>query len=89
MAHSRYRRIVRTVMGTLMLCCVTASSAGAQDRIAVSASRQTGIVKLAIIDKQDIRFTSVSTNNVPLQTFTWSIVQDQYGFLWFLSLIHI
>ena len=81
--HSRYRKIVRTVLGTLMLCCVTASSAGAQDRFAVSASRQTGIVKLAIIDKQDIRFTSVSTNNVPLQTFTWSIVQDQYGFLWF------
>jgi signal transduction histidine kinase/ligand-binding sensor domain-containing protein/DNA-binding response OmpR family regulator/HPt (histidine-containing phosphotransfer) domain-containing protein len=36
-----------------------------------------------MIDKQDIRFTSVSTNNVRLQTFTWSIVQDRYGFLWF------
>ena len=83
MAHSRYRRIVRTVLGTLMLCCITASSAGAQDRIATAASRRTGIVKLPIADKQDIRFTSVSTNNVRLQTFTWSIVQDQYGFLWF------
>ena len=83
MAHSRYRRIVRTVLGTLMLCCVTASGAGAQDRTQPQRLVDSGIVKLPIVDKQDIRFTRVSTNNVRLQTFTWSIVQDQYGFLWF------
>ena len=66
-----------------MLCCVTASDASAQDGKAASASRDGGLLKLSIVDKQDIRFTSVSTNNVRLQTFTWSIVQDHYGFLWF------
>ena len=84
MGHSaRHQRILFSVVRTLMLFCVTASGAGAQNRNAASTSLDRGIMKLPIVDKQDIRFTSVSTNNVPLQTFTWSIVQDQYGFLWF------
>ena len=66
-----------------MLFCITASGAGAQDRDAASTSRRSGIVKLPVIDKQDIRFTRVSVNNVPIQAFTMSITQDQYGFLWF------
>jgi signal transduction histidine kinase/CheY-like chemotaxis protein/ligand-binding sensor domain-containing protein len=83
MTHSsRYRGILGTVLVTLMLCCLTASGAGAQD-IAASVSPHTGTVKLPMMDVQDIRFTSVSTNNVRLQTFAWSIVQDRDGFLWF------
>ncbi len=65
--------------GMLTLCCVTASDA-AQGGKAASASRDGGFLKLPIVDKQDIRFTSVSTNNVRLQTFTWSIVQDHMIF---------
>ncbi len=83
MAHSTTGRMLLFVLGGLVLFCVTAPGASAQERNAASTSRDGGIVKLPIIDKQDIRFTSVSTNNVRLQTFTWSIVQDQYGFLWF------
>ena len=69
--------------GSMMLFCVTASGAGAQDRIADSTSRHSGIVKLPVVDKQDIRFTRVSVNNVPIQASTSGITQDQYGFLWF------
>ena len=84
MAHSaRHRRILLSVLGTLMLFCITASGAGAQDRIAASTSRHSGIVKLPVVDKQDIRFTRVSVNNVPIQASTLSVTQDQYGFLWF------
>ena len=58
MAHSaRHRRILLSVLGALMLFCVTASGAGAQDRNAASTSRHGGIVKLPVVDKQDIRFT--------------------------------
>ncbi len=83
MAHSTTRRMLLFVLGVLVLFYVTARGADAQERNAASTSRDGGIVKLPIIDKQDIRFTGVFTNNVRLQTFTWSIVQDQYGFLWF------
>ena len=82
-AHSTTPRTLLFVLGVLVLFCVTAPGAGAQERNAASTSRDGGIVTLPIIDKQDIRFTSVFTNNVRLQAFTWSIVQDQYGFLWF------
>ena len=69
--------------GALMLFCVTLSSTGAQDRSAAPASLQGGIVKLPVVDKQDIRFTRVSVNNVPFQASTFELAQDQYGFLWF------
>ena len=83
MAASTAWRMLLSVLGVLVLFCVTAPGAGAQERHAASTSRDRGIVTLPIIDQQDIRFTSVSTNNVRLQAFTWSIVQDRRGFLWF------
>src|SRR5678816_3659187 len=84
MAHSsRHRRILRTVLSTLMLFCITASAAGAQNRDRGPASLHRGIVTLPIIDRQDIRFTRVSVNNTPLEAWTWSITQDLHGFLWF------
>src|SRR5262245_3680317 len=84
MTHSvRHRRVLPWLLLTLMPFCVTASSAAGQDHNSVSTSRDSRIVKLPIVDKQDIRFTNVSVNNVRLQTFTWSIVQGQLGFLWF------
>ena len=84
MTHSSTRRrILRTVLGDLMLFGITAAGAGAQDTIAASASVQSGVVKIPVIDKQDIRFSHVSINNVAFQAWTWRIVQDQHGFMWF------
>src|SRR5215510_8917412 len=84
MAHlARHRRNTRSVLWALMFFGIVVSRAGAQHRFPASTSAQSGLVKVPVIDKQDIRFTHVSVNNVRLQTFTWSIVQDQYGFLWF------
>ena len=71
------------VLGALMLFCVTASGAGAQDRIAASTSLHRGIVKLPVVDKQDIRFTQLSIHGEPFQAEIQSITQDKYGFLWF------
>src|ERR1700749_5088077 len=84
MAHSaRHRRIFPTVLGTLMLCFVTASRAGAQDGKAVSASRAPGLVWLPVVDKQDIRFTQLSVAGESLQVRIQGITQDNYGFIWF------
>ena len=68
MAHSaRQRRILFLVLGALMLFCVTASGADAQDRTASSTSRDGGIVKIPVVDKQDIRFTHVSGDKESFQ----------------------
>ena len=40
-------------------------------------------MKLPVVDKQDIRFTRVSVNNVPIQASTFGVAQDRSGFLWF------
>jgi signal transduction histidine kinase/CheY-like chemotaxis protein/ligand-binding sensor domain-containing protein len=64
-----------------MLFCVTAPSSGAQDRNAPSTSRPSGIVKLPVVDKQDIRFLPFSVNEAPRSRIR-SITQDEYGFLW-------
>jgi signal transduction histidine kinase/ligand-binding sensor domain-containing protein/DNA-binding NarL/FixJ family response regulator len=40
------------------------------------------VVKLPVIDKEDIRFTPVLTDGEPLQGGVVSIAQDNYGFLW-------
>src|SRR4026207_527738 len=58
MGHSaRHQRILFSVVRTLMLFCVMASGAGAQNRNAASTSFDRGIMQLPILDKQDIRFT--------------------------------
>jgi ligand-binding sensor domain-containing protein len=64
-----------------MLFCVTASGAGAQDRNAVSTSRHGGIVKLPVVDKQDIRFLPFSVNEAP-RSRVLKFTQDGQGFLW-------
>jgi PAS domain S-box-containing protein len=84
MAHlARHRRILRTFLGALILFCITASDAGAQDRNTVSTFRDNGIVRLPVIDEQDIRFKRLSTLDGLSQTKVSSIVQDDQGFLWF------
>ena len=63
---SRRRRILRTVLGDLMLFCVTASGAPAHDRKGASTSVQSGLVKLPIVEKQDLRFLPFSLNGEAL-----------------------
>ncbi len=41
------------------------------------------IVKLPIIDKQDIRFRRFSADEEPFQNHIVTITQDNFGFLWF------
>src|ERR1044072_4446176 len=77
---ARHRRIPRTILGTLILFGIT-SSVIAQDRKAVSTSRHSGIVKLPIIDKQDIRFLPFSANGEAPQSRVLKFTQDGQGFL--------
>jgi signal transduction histidine kinase/ligand-binding sensor domain-containing protein/DNA-binding response OmpR family regulator len=80
---SLYRKILRIFLGTLMLSCITPSGAGGQDRDAGSPSRHGAVVRLPIVDRQDIRFARVAVNNVPIPASTLSVSQDQSGFVWF------
>ena len=68
-------------MGALLLFCITPSVARAQDRAAVSTSRDGGIVRLPIIEEQYVRFKRLSTVDGLSQTRVASIVQDDQGFL--------
>jgi signal transduction histidine kinase/CheY-like chemotaxis protein/ligand-binding sensor domain-containing protein len=61
----------------LALLLSTAYPAGAQK------SAIDGLIKLPVVDKHDIRFTRLSVNGESLQSWINSIVQDDYGFLWF------
>jgi signal transduction histidine kinase/ligand-binding sensor domain-containing protein/DNA-binding response OmpR family regulator/HPt (histidine-containing phosphotransfer) domain-containing protein len=67
----------RFLLGMLALFSAGAYSASAQN------SAIDGLVKPPVIDKHDIRFTQLSINGEPLQSWTSAIVQDDYGFLWF------
>ena len=52
MAHlARLRTTILPAVGAVLSFCLTASSAGAQDRNAVSTSRDSGIVRLPVIDR--------------------------------------
>lgn len=42
-----------------------------------------GLIKPPVIDKHDIRFDRLSISDESLQSRIKSIVQDNYGFLWF------
>src|SRR5438309_10988803 len=44
---------------------------------------QSEFVKLPVMDTQDIRFIPVSADGRSIQVRIWSVVQDNYGFLWF------
>ena len=47
-----------------------------------SVRRAPRVVKLPIVDRQDIRFVAVSAEAGALQSGVKSIAQDTYGFLW-------
>ena len=70
------RKMLLSLLEMLALSLAGAYSVGAQKII-------DGLVKPPVIDKHDIRFTRLSVNGEPLQSWTSAIVQDDYGFLWF------
>ena len=83
-AHSaKHGRTLLSVLGTVILFFVSASGAGAQDRKAVSTSGDSGIVRLPVIDQQDIRFKRLSTADGLSQTRVITMVEDDQGFIWF------
>ena len=49
----------------------------------VSTSLHPGLVRLPVVDKQDIRFTQLSAGGELLQVRIQGITQDNYGFMWF------
>ena len=57
-----------------MLCCAACA--------AQASSPGDGVVRLPVVDKQDIRFLPLSVNGESLQARIWSIAQDNYGVLW-------
>src|SRR5690349_9712029 len=79
---ARHRRILRTVLRMLMLFCIMPSGGVAQDRNATSAYRPPGIVKLPVVDKQDIRFLPFSANGEAPRSRVLKFAQDAQGFLW-------
>ena len=71
----------RIVLGALILLCGPVD--GAVGRVTVSASVRPAVVRLPIVDKQDIRVVRVPLEGGSLQSRVVSIAQDRYGFLWF------
>jgi ligand-binding sensor domain-containing protein len=67
------RRIARTVLGALTVVCFMPSRMAAQD----------GLVKLPIVEQQDIRFKRLSFENGHPLTRVTTIVEDDQGFMWF------
>jgi hypothetical protein len=71
-----------SVLGALILFLAPLYSAGATYRTGAPDSLRGAVVKLPVIDKQDIRFVQVSSQGESFQSRVTSIAQDRYGFLW-------
>src|SRR5947208_11708996 len=83
MAHSTgHQKTFLSILGPVILFSVLTSGAPAQGHNAASAAHHTGIVKLPVVDKQDIRFLPFSVNGEAPRSRIVSIAQDSYGFLW-------
>src|SRR5215203_3077527 len=62
-----WRRLLFAALTPLTLSFVFASSAGGQDRFAGATSLHRSLVKLPVVDKQDIRFTHFSADKALFQ----------------------
>ena len=71
----------RIVLGALILLCGPID--GAVGRATVAAAIRPAVVRLPIVDKQDIRVGRVPLEGGSLQSRVVSIAEDRYGFLWF------
>jgi signal transduction histidine kinase/ligand-binding sensor domain-containing protein/CheY-like chemotaxis protein len=67
----------------LVLFWGAAHGASARDNANASASLRLSVVKLPVIDRQDIRFVRVPVEGESFQSRVSSITQDRYGFMWF------
>ena len=72
----------RSVLSVLLVFCFAVYSANARESGVSSMSAHSGVVKLPVIGKRDIRFLRLTANGEPLESRIWSIAQDNYGFLW-------
>src|SRR4030095_990766 len=59
------RTIITTVFGVLLPFCLIASGAPVHQRLAASSSFRKALVKLPVVDKQDIRFNRLSVGGEP------------------------
>ncbi len=66
-------------MGPLIFCC---SGIAAGSSVRKPASPANGVVRLPVVDAQDIRFTQISIYGEPFPAEIQSITEDNYGFLW-------
>ena len=72
-----------SMLAAFTLSFVMAFSARGQERFAGSTSLHRSLVKLPVVDKQDIRFTRLSADKQSLQNrIPGGIAQDKYGLLW-------
>ncbi len=75
-------RMLLSALCALILFCGAARAAGAGNDANASPSLRLGVVKLPVIDKQDIRFVRVSADEESFQSGIITIAQDNYGFMW-------
>jgi len=73
-----FRSGLRAQFGMLALLICYAYPADAQKTTPI-----TGLVKLPVIDKQDIRFAPLSVGGEKLKRWVHGIAQDAQGFIWF------
>ncbi len=81
------RSVPRTlrILVTLMLVCWMPGGAGAQNRQTIPTARDAGIVRLPVIEQQDVRFRRLSAAD-PLSPIGFTaIVEDDQGFIWLAS----
>src|SRR5580704_4732916 len=70
------------VLGAL-ICFSGAKGAALRDRANPSLPPGGVVVRLPVIDKNDLRFVQVTAEGEPFQSRVGSIAQDRAGFLWF------
>ena len=80
-AYGSRRRILLSVEGELML--FWSAYVAEQGGIAASSTPGNAVIRLPVIDKQDIQFTRLSVAGESFQNAVVSIAQDHLGFLWF------
>jgi hypothetical protein len=78
----RSRALFVSALELVILFSLAASSSAALAGTILRRSVPAHLVKLPVVDKQDIRFTRITANGESLEGRIWSIAQDNYGFLW-------
>ena len=79
----RSRPLFASLLELVVLFSLAALSSFARPGATQATSRPAGVVRLPVIDKQDIQFTQLSVLGESLERTIFSIAQDRNGFLWF------